>query len=191
MYLFVLYRAFWQRKFLSGNETTYHFLAMSLAGAVGAMSLGGSVGDIMAISGLAIKVYTAYKDAPGDYRNISDEVKSLHIIIDKAVQHLRDPTLSNNYRQEGQDVLTGCQNVLKDLDALIVKYNSLAPANTSTSTSRAIDRVKLSSEDIATLRSRLISNISLLNGFIQRFDIPTLGKYIVLISPQLRLGQGQ
>ena len=143
---------------------------MSLAGAVGAMSLGCGMGDIMAISGLAAKVYTAYKDAPGDYRNISDEVKSLRIVIDKAIKHLSDPTLSNNYLQEGQEVLTGCQNVLKDLEALIVKYNSLASANTS----QVIDRIKLGTEDIATLRIRLISNTGLLNGFIQRSDIPTI-----------------
>ena len=136
------------------------------------MSFGYGVGDIMAVSRLAAKVYTAYKDAPGDYRNISDEVKSLHIVIDKAVQHLKDPTLSNNYRQEGQEVLTGCQNVLKDLDALILKYNSLAPTNTNAS--QVIDRMKLGTEDIPTLRIRLISNTGLLNGFIQRSDIPTI-----------------
>ena len=150
---------------------------MSLAGVVGTMSLGGGVGDIMAISGLAVKVYTAYKDAPGDYRNISDEVRSLHIVIDKAIQHLKDPTLSNNYQQEGQEVLAGCQNVLKDLDALIIKYNSLA----STNTSQVIDRIKLGTEDIATLRIRLISNTGLLNGFIQRFDILTLYYWVNIV----------
>ena len=51
--------------------------------------LGWGVGDILAISGLAVKVYTAYKDAPDDYRHISDEVESLQAIIDKAVRHER------------------------------------------------------------------------------------------------------
>ena len=135
---------------------------------MGAMSLGCSVGDIIAISGLAVQVYTAYKEAPGDYRNISDEVRSLHILIDRAVQHFQDPTLSTKSRQEGQEVLTGCQNVLKDLDSLILKYRSLASPNTS----RAIQRIKLGNEDIVSLRGRLISNTTLLNGFIQRFRYP-------------------
>ena len=100
------------------------------------MSFGYGVGDIMAISGLALKVCTAYKDAPGDYRSISDEVDSLHIIINKAAQHFEGPTLSDNSRQEGQKVLRGCQNVLEDLDALIEKYNSLASKSTNTSTSQ-------------------------------------------------------
>ena len=134
------------------------------------MSLGYGVGDIMAISGLAVKVYTAYKDAPEDYRNISDEVKSLHIIINKAARHLESTSLSNSNRQEGQEVLQGCQNVLEDLDSLIVKYNSLASPNTS----QVLQRIKLGTEDIATLRVRLISNTTLLNGFLQRLDIPTI-----------------
>ena len=134
----------------------------------------------MAISGLALKVYTAYKDAPGDYRNISDEVESLHIIIEEAAQHFGSTTLSDNRRQKGLKVLKGCKNVLEDLNTLIEKYNSLASASTSTSTSQVLQRFKLSAsqvlgtEDIATLRARLTSNTTLLNGFIQRFDILTI-----------------
>ena len=164
MYLLV------SRSFLSGDQTTYHSPTMSLAGAVGAMSLGCSVGDVMAISVLALKVHKAYKDAPGDYRNISDEVKSLHIIINKAAKHLDSTTLSDSNRQEGQEVLNGCRNVLEVLDALIIKYNSIASAGTG----QVIQRIKLGGEDIATLRARLTSNTTLLNGFVQRFEIPII-----------------
>ena len=139
----------------------------------------------MAISGLALKVYTAYKDAPGDYKNISDEVESLLIIIIKAAQHFEGPALSDNCRQEGQTVLSGCQNVLEDLDALIEKYNSLGPMGTG----QVLQRFKLSAslvlgtEDIATLRARLTSNTTLLTGFIQRFAILTITiRYIMLMS---------
>ena len=134
------------------------------------MSFGFGVGDIIAISGLAVKVYTAYKDAPDDYRHISDEVKSLQIIINKAAQHLESTTLSNNNREEGQEVLKGCQNVLEDLNSLIEKYNSLSSA----SPSQVLKRVKLGAEDIATLRARLTSNTTLLSSFIQRFDISSI-----------------
>ena len=156
-----------------------------------AMSFGYGVGDVMAISRLAFKVYTACKDAPDEYGNISDEVKSLHIVIDGAAQHFKSTTLSDDKRQKGQEVLRGCQNLLEDLDSLIGKYNSLAPASTSTSTStsQVLQRVRLGAglvlgtEDIATLRARLTSNTTLLNGFIQRFGRLTITIiYIVLIS---------
>ena len=65
------------------------------------MSFGYSVGDIMAVSRLALKVYTAYKDAPNDYRNISDEVKSLHIIIEEATRHFDESTLLSTKKQQG------------------------------------------------------------------------------------------
>ena len=134
------------------------------------MSFGFGVGDIIAISRLALKVYTAYKDAPDDYRNIADEVKSLHIIIEEAAQHFKSTTLSDEKKQGGKEVLEGCRNVLKDLDALIEKYNALASSNTS----QVFKRFKLGTEDIVTLRARLTSNTTLLNSFIQRLDIATI-----------------
>ena len=149
------------------------------------MSFGYGVGDIMAISGLAIKVYTAYKDAPDDYRNIADEVKSLHIIINEAARHFESTTLGNQKQQRGKEVLESCQNVLQDLDTLIEKYNALVPANANTS--RVFRRIKLSTEDITILRARLISNTILLNSFVQRLDLATITititiEYIMLIS---------
>ena len=147
------------------------------------MSFGYGVGDIMAVSRLALKVYSAYKDAPDDYRNIADEVKSLHIIIEEAARHFESTTLSNKKQQGGKEVLEGCQNVLKDLDALIEKYNALASADRSL----VFKRIKLGTEDIVTLRARLTSNTTLLNSFIQRLDIATLTinitiEYMLLIS---------
>ena len=122
------------------------------------MSFGYGVGDIMAVSKLALKVYTAYKDAPDDYRNIADEVDSLHIIIEEAARHFENTTLSNQKQQRGKKVLEGCQNVLKDLDALIEKYNALALANANANASQVFQRIKLGTEDIVTLRARLTSN---------------------------------
>ena len=157
------------------------------------------MGDVMAISRLAFKVYTACKDAPDDYGNILDEVKSLHIVIDCAAQHFKSTTtttLSDDNRQKGQEVLRGCQNLLEDLDSLIGKYSGLAPASasasaststsTSTSASQVLQRVRLGTglvlgtEDITTLRARLTSNTNLLSIFIQRFDISTLIYHLVL-----------
>ena len=132
------------------------------------------MGDIITISGLAAQVYAAFKDAPDEYRHILDEVESLQIIIDKAAWHFTSTssTLSYNNQREGQTMLKGCQNVLEDLNSLIEKYNSVTSPNTSAS--QVLKRVKLGTEDIATLRARLISNTSLLNGFIQRLDTPAI-----------------
>ena len=150
------------------------------------MSFGYGVGDLIAVSRLALKVYTAYRDALDDYRDVADEVRSLHIIINKAARHFESTTLSNKIQQGGKEVLEGCQNVLKDLDALIEKYNALAPA--SANTNQVFQRIKLGTEDIVALRARLTSNTTLFNSFIQRLDIATITitiitiEYIILIS---------
>ena len=134
------------------------------------MSFGYGVGDFIAISTLAAKVYTAYKDAPTYYKNVAEEVKSLQIIINRAGQHFKSTTLSDNDKQEGQEILKGCQSVLEDLDSLMEKYKGLDSFNKGL----VFKRIKLGGEDIATLRARLTTNATLLSSFIRRFDIPTI-----------------
>ena len=145
------------------------------------MSFGYAVGDIIAISKLAVKVYTAYKDAPNEYKNIAEEVKPLRNMINKAGEHLKSTTLSSdNNRQEGLEALEGCKRVLEDLDSLITKYNSLA----SPSTGQVFQRIRLgTTEDIANLRARLISNATLLSDFIRRYNIPTITIYYIMLMP--------
>ena len=53
------------------------------------------VHEIITISGLAIRVYTAYKDAPDNYSHISEEVKVLQVLIGKVGQHFKRNTISS------------------------------------------------------------------------------------------------
>ena len=131
---------------------------------------GYGAGDIIAVSQLVAKVYAACKQAPKDYRDICGEVKLLEMRINKAIPHIQGTTLSDDDRQEGQEVLRSCQGVLEDLNSLIEKYNSLASAKSG----QIAKKVQFGTEDIATLRARLSLNIGFLNSFIQRFDIPTI-----------------
>ena len=130
------------------------------------MSFGFGVGDFIAVSKLAWDVYTAYKDAPEDFRNISDEIKSLHIIVDRSKDKFQDKALNSDEQVQLQEILQGCTNVLKDLDKLYIKYKSLGSAQGSSS--RATDRIKWRQENIAELRARLTSNTTLLSAFIAR-----------------------
>ena len=128
------------------------------------MSFGWGVGDIISISQLAAKVCTAYCDAPDSYRHISEEVAALWDLIDDAQKHFKCSITSSNNYQRGQTVLKSCQSVLDDLNSLIEKYKSLA----SIDKTLVFQRVKLVTEDIATLRARLTSNATLLSSFIQK-----------------------
>lgn len=122
---------------------------------------------------MAAKVYIAYQDASDNYRHISEEVISLHVPINIAIRHFKSTTFSDNDQLLGQEMLQGCQGVLEDLNLLI---------ENSASTRQVLKRVNPHMKDITALKARLISNTSLFNCFIQRFDNPpTPIKYIMLM----------
>lgn len=60
----------------------------------------------------------------------------------------------------------GCEKVLVDLQSLIEKYENLG-----TQTKRTWDRMRWGNEDVAEIRARLISNISLLSAFISTSQV--------------------
>ena len=130
-------------------------------------------GDFISILALAIKVQTAYEDAPDNYRHISKEVLALRILIEKTAQHFKSTSISSDNLHDGQKVLKGCQSVLQNLNAFIGKYRKRASMN------ERLDFMgfKLGKEDIMTLQEKLILNTGLLNGFVQRFVVPGILLY--------------
>jgi len=128
------------------------------------LSYGYGVGGFIAVSKLAWDVYTAYKDAPEDFRNISDEIKSLHIIVDRHKDNFQDKTLTSDEQVQLREILQGCTNVLDD--KFHIKFIRLG--SDQGSSSQAINRIKWTQENIAELRAWLTSNTMLLNTFIAR-----------------------
>lgn len=54
----------------------------------------------------------------------------------------------------------GCEGVLRDLDRLLVKYESLGMKS-----QRTFDRIGFGMQDMNGIRLRLISNVSMLDAF--------------------------
>ena len=131
------------------------------------------IGDIIAISTLAVRVHIAFKDAPDDYRHILKEVATFQILIEKVARHVKSTTFSSDDSQDGQRVLKGCQSVLQDLHSLIEKHKSLA----STNKRLILKGVKVGKEDITTLHAQLILKTGLLNSFIRRFVVQSILVY--------------
>ena len=122
------------------------------------------VHDIIAITGLAVRISIAYKDASNDYRHISEEVAALKLLVDKVAPHFQSTPISREDYEYGEKVLKDCQGVLEDLNSFIGKYQKLASINQRL----VLNRVKLGKEDITVLQVQLISKTVLLNGFIRR-----------------------
>jgi hypothetical protein len=125
---------------------------------------GPSVGEFIAIATFAWKVYKSCKDAPESFGNISLEVLSLHAVLKEAEEKVFARPLSPTSQERFKAVADGCHHVLKDLDSLIMKYESLG-----TQGKRTWDRMKWGTVDITELRARVTSNTGLLTAWIRCF----------------------
>jgi len=154
---------------------------------------GFGVGDFGVVGALVLKVYNAYADAPGQFRNFSKEILSLHVVIKKVEQQLGcipgsdagsaalpgsgSSTLQLNSK-DTEDLKTlydGLQAIVTELGALHAKYQSLA-SNPKIS----FDRLKWGKEDLSGLRERIQTNINLLTAFNA-----SLAKFVVSLLTSL------
>jgi hypothetical protein len=125
------------------------------------MSFGWSASDFVTLTKLAWKTYKSCKDAPDSFSGVSQEALSLHAVLKETEEVLAESQLSVSEGKRLKVITDGCTNVLKELDSLVTKYESLA-----TSSKRAWDRMRYAIEDITELRSRLMSNTILLTAFL-------------------------
>ena len=126
------------------------------------MSLGFSAGDFFVVGQFAWRIYKECKEAPESFGNLSQEVLSLHALLKEVEEAYSRQTLSQSQRERLAAVRDGCQSVLEDLQKVIDQYASLGSQSR-----RTWDRVGWSNEQIAELRARLTSNITLLTAFIR------------------------
>jgi hypothetical protein len=131
------------------------------------MSFGYSVGDFLAVGQLAWKVYKSCRDAPESFSNISGEVLSLHAVVKEVEETISDEPLSPSRQRSLATISLGCEGVLRDLQALVLKYQSLGSQS-----KRTWDRMKWGLNDVAELRARLTSNTVFLTAFMRHVMLP-------------------
>jgi hypothetical protein len=124
------------------------------------MSFGFGVSDFITVPAFAWKVYKSCKDSSEDFRNISSEVVSLHIVLKETAEYLSEQNLEPDTEAQLNSLGKGCRDVLNDLEGLLTKYDSLG-----TKSQRVWDRLTWGLEDISAVRERLTSNIAMLTAF--------------------------
>ena len=133
------------------------------------MSFGYSISDLIAVGQLANKVRRRFVDSPAQFRAISDEVKSLSNLLRDLDDMISDQSLTQKHVVDMQDNLHACKNLLNDLDVTLDEYQILdksGPTTLSAKSRRIWKRLKWEPADIAELRARLASHISLLNALL-------------------------
>ncbi|KAI1345387.1 hypothetical protein F5Y01DRAFT_320818 [Xylaria sp. FL0043] len=125
------------------------------------MSFGVSFGDVVLASTLAWRVYKACKDSGESFQRLSGEVASLHVVLKETEDYLgefHDLDVSRVNRL--QILTTGCHDTLKDLERLMRSYDNLG-----TQVQRTWDRFRFGLQDLTDIRSRIVSNVTLLTAF--------------------------
>jgi hypothetical protein len=124
------------------------------------MNFGFSIGDFLAVGQLAWQLYRKCKAAPSDFKAISSQLISLHIVIkdvNETIEEWALPEAKKSYLlQIGED----SKDTLNELDQLLKKYSGLGMKS-----SRTLDRLKYPRAHIEELRARIESYINILTSF--------------------------
>ncbi|KAJ3793196.1 hypothetical protein GGU11DRAFT_423311 [Lentinula aff. detonsa] len=125
------------------------------------MSFGIGIGDVFLVSKFAWTIYKSCKDSGDDFKRLSNEVASLHVVLKETEDYLNEFSDLDTSRRYRLRILTdGCNGALKDLERLLNSYESLG-----TQAQRTWDRMRFGLEDLADVRSRLVSQATLLTAF--------------------------
>ncbi|RMJ22219.1 hypothetical protein PHISP_06910 [Aspergillus sp. HF37] len=129
------------------------------------MSFGFSIGDFMRIIELANKIRKDFADSPAQFKALSDEFRSLSILVQDVEVDISNTNLSSQQDIELQKIAESCHNVLTEIEKTISQYWEL---NTSHGMKRVWKRLKWEPNDVRDLRNRVCINISILNAFSGR-----------------------
>ncbi|RFU33238.1 hypothetical protein B7463_g3094, partial [Scytalidium lignicola] len=144
------------------------------------MSFGFGVGDFIAAIELANKIRKEFIDAPSQFKAISNDVRSLSIVLQDADVTFSEHEPNNDLKKDLEDIDKGCQNVLIELQRILDNNTELSnqAGNTGTRIKRVWKRFKWDPENIRDLRSRISTNIGLLNAFNGRFTRDNVVKLV-------------
>ena len=127
------------------------------------MSFGFGLGDFISLSALAWNCYKSCRDSSEQFQRISGEVGNLKAVLDETIEAVQDnQPLSRTREERLMRVMEECQQVLIDLEKLLNSYESM-----NTQTQRTWDRFRFGMEDVAGVRSRLISHTTTLGALSQ------------------------
>ncbi|KAI1451655.1 hypothetical protein F4805DRAFT_82906 [Annulohypoxylon moriforme] len=134
------------------------------------MSFGFGIGDFITVIELADKVRKQFVNAPSEFEGISAEVRSLTIILRDVDVALSDSEPNDEQKKNLQNIASGCQSVLNDLEKALGKYSELGSKERgiNKTAKRAWKKLTWEPDDIRDLRGRITSNIALLNSFNQQ-----------------------
>ncbi|WAO94686.1 NACHT domain-containing protein [Fusarium falciforme] len=93
------------------------------------MSFGFGVGDSIAVLELVNKVRKDFQSAPSQFEDISNEVRSLSIVLSEVDVTVSETELDAYQRSGLQHLVSSCRDVLETLEETLEKYRDLSSGN--------------------------------------------------------------
>ncbi|CAG8003133.1 unnamed protein product [Penicillium salamii] len=133
------------------------------------MSFGFGVGDFLAVLKLANTVRKQFKDAPSQFKSISDDVKLLSNVLRDIEDDDPNETLKETQKDQLNEISRSCTEILSELHAIINKHQSLdksAQPNLKKVGDRVWKRFNWDQKEISDFRQGLSTNIDSFNLFL-------------------------
>ena len=146
------------------------------------MSFGYSASDAVMLGQLAWKTFQNSRKACGEHDELTREVSSLHMVIRRLEQEASKPESPINRpgdrcKEELQGIVGGCETVLKLLDRVLEKYNTLSEKERSVK--KLWQRVRFGNgelADIRDIREKLTYYTSALSLFVNMVSMGSIGR---------------
>ncbi|RMJ13402.1 hypothetical protein CDV36_006950 [Fusarium kuroshium] len=140
------------------------------------MSFGFGVGDFIAVLKLANGVRKDFQSAPSQFEDISNEVRSLSIVLSDVEVTVSESELDAYQRNDLQHVINSCRDVLERLEDTLDKYRDLHADKgiLGSRVKKAWKRINWEPDDIRELRERITLNTTLLNTFLGGISSQTM-----------------
>ena len=146
------------------------------------MSFGFSVGDAVLLGQLAWRTVQNSRKACGEHHELTREAFSLHVVIRRLEKEVSKPESSINRpddkcQEELQIIVESCEKVLKLLNRVLEKYNTLSEKERSVQ--KLWHRVRFGNSelaDIRDLREKLVYYTSTLSLFVNMVSMGSIGR---------------
>ncbi len=146
------------------------------------MSFGFSIGDFVNLIQIASRVVRDSQKACGAYDELTHEVSSLHIVLQRLKTKIQKPESPLNRsgdlcQNELQSILISCEELLKTLETILTKYNALGQEERSGR--KLWQRIRFGNgemQDLTILRAKLVYYTSALSLFLNMVSIGSVGR---------------
>lgn len=139
------------------------------------MSFGFGVGDFIPVCNLALELYNACAGAPGEFQELQRDLSSVHTVLYDLQSQAEDPNSLLN-RPRDDDVKPGWKKLEENLNETFLELQDLLKRYENMGGWESWRRVPLGLEDLNNLKGKLSVHLNLINAFVSRLTLSTLGR---------------